>query len=218
MNYLKNLDEGKTATIISSIKLANENYSICLNLLKEDKQLTIQSRVSKLLKLENITSVNVSGLKKLFHAFDIQVRSLKNLITSEIPGDLNLIINRKFDSAIILNALKTEITARGKTIFVRSNSHVVKDCCLKIKYFKCSKRHHVALCDLKESGHSSNSSSVANIYGVDCNTNIVLQTAKVKMNNCENSYVNLARVLFDRCSQLSYITPQLRNRSFGNNC
>ena len=111
MNYLKNLDEGKTATVISSIKLANENYSISLNLLKADKQLSIQSRVSKLLKLENITSVSVSGLKKLFDAFDIQVRSLKNLITSEIPDDLNLIINRKFDSAIILNALKTEITA-----------------------------------------------------------------------------------------------------------
>ena len=42
MNYLKNLDEGKAATIISSIKLTNENYNICLNLLKqrhEDKQL-----------------------------------------------------------------------------------------------------------------------------------------------------------------------------------
>ena len=32
------------------------------------------------------------------------------------------------------------------------------------------------------------------------------------MKNCENSYVNSARVLFDSCSQLSYITPQLRNR------
>ena len=36
MNYLKNLVKGKVATIISSIKLANENYNICLNLLKRD--------------------------------------------------------------------------------------------------------------------------------------------------------------------------------------
>ena len=35
MKYLENLVEGKAATIISSIKLANENYNICLNLLKE---------------------------------------------------------------------------------------------------------------------------------------------------------------------------------------
>ena len=82
MNYLKNLVEGKAATIISSIKLANENYSICLNLLKgryEDKQLmNIHSHMSKLLKPENITDVkDVSGLRKLFDTIDIQVRSLK---------------------------------------------------------------------------------------------------------------------------------------------
>ena len=42
MNYLQNHVEGKAATIISSIKLANDNYNICLNLLKEryeDKQI-----------------------------------------------------------------------------------------------------------------------------------------------------------------------------------
>ena len=70
MNYLKNLVEGKAATINSSIKLANENFNICLNLLKEryeDKQLMIHSHMSKLLKLENITDVkDVSGLRKLF--------------------------------------------------------------------------------------------------------------------------------------------------------
>ena len=90
-------------------------------------------------------------------------------------------------------------------------SHPAKVCSSKIKYFKCSK-HHTALCDSEESGHSSNSSSVTNIAGVDDNTNILFQTAKVKVKNCENSYVNSARVLlFDSCSQLSYITPQLCN-------
>ena len=67
MNYLKSLVEGKVVTIISSIKLANENYNISLNLLKEryeDKQLIIHSHMSKLLKLENITDVKyVSGLR-----------------------------------------------------------------------------------------------------------------------------------------------------------
>ena len=51
MNYLKTLGEAKTATIISSIKLPNENYSICLNLLKEryeDKQLMIHSHMINL--------------------------------------------------------------------------------------------------------------------------------------------------------------------------
>ena len=95
-------------------------------------KLMIYSYISKLLKLENITDVkDVSRLRKLFDTIDIQVRSLKNvgyeperyghllipIITSKIPDDLNLIISKRFDSAdtrdkeIILNALKTEITA-----------------------------------------------------------------------------------------------------------
>ena len=67
-----------------------------------------------------------------------------------------------------------------------------------------NERHHVALCDAEESDHSSNSSRVANVTGVSDNTNIPLQTVKVK--NCENIYVNSASGLFNSCSQLSYIT------------
>ena len=70
-------------------------------------------------------------------------------------------------------------------------SHPAKVCSSKIKCFKCS-IHHIALCDSEESSQSSNSSSVTNVAGVDDN--------------------NSARVLlFDSCSQLSYITPQLHN-------
>ena len=108
LNYLKNLVECKAATIISSIKLANENYNICLNLPKERhkcKYFMIHSHMSKLLKLENMTDVkDVSGLRKLFDTIDIQARSLKNLgcepdrygpllipiITSKIPHYLSL--------------------------------------------------------------------------------------------------------------------------------
>ena len=310
MNYLQNLVEGKARTIISSIKLANENYNICLNLLKEryeDKQLMIYSYISKLLKLENITDVkDVSRLRKLFDTIDIQVRSLKNvgyeperyghllipIITSKIPDDLNLIISKRFDSAdtwdkeIILNALKTEITAREKTTLVSKQGenardeyfrepitgstllshqekspvsclfckkpHKSQNCCIvsdirtrknimrtSKRCFVCLKGSHLAKdcspkikCDLEESGHSSNTSSVTNIAGMDDNTNNLLQITKVKVKNCENSYINSARVLFDGCSQLLYITPQLHNclkfktvstqkisiQTFGNEC
>ena len=34
-NYLKNLNEGKAASVIKNIKLSNENYKLCLDLLKE---------------------------------------------------------------------------------------------------------------------------------------------------------------------------------------
>ena len=70
-------------------------------------------------------------------------------------------------------------------------SHLAKDCSSKNEYFKCSKQHHIALCDSKGSGHNSNSSSATNIAGVDNNTNSLLQTDKVKV-NFENSYINSA--------------------------
>ena len=108
--------------------------------------------MSKLLKLKNIADVkNVGGPRKLFDTIDIQVLSLKNLgydpdrcrpllipiITSKIPDDLNLIDSRKFDSAdswdieIILNALKTEIAAREKTVLVSKQVGKVRE-----KYFR----------------------------------------------------------------------------------
>ena len=109
--------------------------------------------------------------------------------------------------------MRKNIVRTSKRCFVcLKGSHLAKGYSLKIKCFKCSKRHHIALCDSEESGHGSNSSSATNIAGVDDNANTLLQTAKVKVKKCENSYVNSARVLFDSCSQLSYITPQLRNR------
>ena len=55
VNYLKNLVECKASTIISNIKLANENYKICLSLQREiRRQTTIHSHMCKLLKIENI--------------------------------------------------------------------------------------------------------------------------------------------------------------------
>ena len=96
---------------------------------------------------------------------------------------------------------RKNIVRTSKRCFVcLKGSHLAKDCSSKIKCFKCSKRCHVLLCDIEENGYS-NSSSVTNIAGVDDNTNILLQTAKVKVKNCENSYVNSAQILFTSCSQ-----------------
>ena len=108
---------------------------------------------------------------------------------------------------------RKNIVRTSKRCFVcLKGSHFAKDCSSKIKCFKCSNQHHVALYDSEESGHSNNSSSVTNIARVNDNTNILLQTAKVKVKNCENSYLNSARVSFGNCSQSLFITPQFSNR------
>ena len=43
MSYLKNLAEGKVATMISNIKFANENYKICLSLQRVIRRQTINN-------------------------------------------------------------------------------------------------------------------------------------------------------------------------------
>ena len=73
--------------------------------------------------------------------------------------------------------MRKKIVQKSKRCFVCLKvSYLAKGCSSKIKCFKCSKQHHVALCDLEESGHSSNSSSVTKITGVDDNTNFHYQT------------------------------------------
>ena len=105
---------------------------------------------------------------------------------------------------------RKNIVRTSKRCFVcLKGSHHAKACFSKIKYFKCSEQHQR---HSEENGHGSNGSSAANIAGVDDNTNNLLQTAKVKVKNCDN-YVNSSRVSFNSFSQLSYITPQLRLKS-----
>ena len=74
--------------------------------------------------------------------------------------------------------MRKNIVQTSKRCFMcLKSSHLTKDCSSKIKCFKCSKRHHVALCVSEESAHTSNSSTVTNIAGVDDSTNILLQIA-----------------------------------------
>ena len=82
---------------------------------------------------------------------------------------------------------RKNIVRTSKRLFVcLKGSHLAKDSSSEIKFITCSKRHHIALCDSEESGRRSNSSSVTNIAGVDGNSNILIQTAKIKVINCEN--------------------------------
>ena len=96
---------------------------------------------------------------------------------------------------------RNDIMRTSKCCFVcLKGSYLAKDCSSKIKCFKCSKQHRVTFCDSEESSHSSNSSSVTNITGVDDNTNILLQTAKIQL----EFYLTAVLSWF-------YITPQLCN-------
>ena len=100
---------------------------------------------------------------------------------------------------------------------------------MKINCFNCSKLHHVALYDSEKNIHSSNnSSSVTNIARMDDKTNVLIQTAKVKVKTVKTVFFYLFLSAVLRC----HISLQLWNhlqfktvgswiipfQTFGKNC
>ena len=202
-----------------------------------DKEIILNALKTEITAREKTTLVSKQGENARDEYFREPVTGSTLLSHQEKASVLCLFCKKphKSQNCCIVSDIRTrkDIMRTSKRCFVcLKGSHLAKDCSLKIKCFKCSKRHHIALCDLEESGHGSNTSSVTNIVGVDDSTNNLLQITKVKVKNCENGYINSARVLFDGCSQLPYITPLLHNclyfktvstqkifiQTFGNEC
>ncbi|XP_047135464.1 uncharacterized protein LOC105845216 [Hydra vulgaris] len=91
--------------------------------------------------------------------------------------------------------------------------HLSKDCNTKMKCFYCSNFYHAAMCINKIANKKIDiqencSSSLASLS--KCNNSVLLQTARV--NVTANNINQPARILFDSCSQLSYISPSLRSK------
>ena len=96
--------------------------------------------------------------------------------------------------------------------------HISGNCCSKISCFECSAKHHVSICfkkfssnvvDKKES--NSKLTSVASNELLK-SKNVLLQTAMVIVKNKENT--ESYRLIYDSCSQLSYISPSLSKKLF----
>ena len=79
--------------------------------------------------------------------------------------------------------------------------HAKKDCRIKIKCYKCKSlgSHHTALCEFKD--------SATNLVTQD--TTILLQTADAKIINKKKNCHYVAKVLFDSCSQQTYIAEKV---------
>ena len=171
-----------------------------------DKEIILNALKTEITAREKTTLVSKQGENARDEYFREPVTGSTLLSHQEKASVLCLFCKKphKSQNCCIVSDIRTrkDIMRTSKRCFVcLKGSHLAKDCSLKIKCFKCSKRHHIALCDLEESGHGSNTSSVTNIVGVDDSTNNLLQITKVKVKNCENGYINSARVLFDGCSQ-----------------
>nr|XP_012554848.2 uncharacterized protein LOC105843698 [Hydra vulgaris] len=98
------------------------------------------------------------------------------------------------------------------------SGHMSKDCRSRISCYECSGKHHVSMCfkrfplhidDSKESNNKL--TSVATTEALK-SKNVLLQTALVTVKNKDKTL--RCRLLFDTCSQLSYISPSLRKKLF----
>ena len=132
--------------MISGFKLSNENYNAALNLLKErfdNKQLHIAIHMKNLLKILTVPDSKKNlQLRSVYDNIETQIRSLVNLnvtpktygpllilvLQSKLPGELNLIISRRFndldcwDVTEVLKVFKEELSAREKTFSPESDN------------------------------------------------------------------------------------------------
>ncbi|GFW36001.1 uncharacterized protein TNCV_4928651 [Trichonephila clavipes] len=141
-NYLKSylIDEAEIA--IRGLTLSANNYTIALNIIKEQfgrKDLIIDSHMSKLLHLNPVRkSDDILSLRKLYSECEIHIQGLQNcrvnpdtyssllypIILKSIPRDLSLEFTRKSygqtENMIsdLLDFLKTEIQCREKNEYL----------------------------------------------------------------------------------------------------
>ena len=147
MTYLRSLLEDQAAATITGLQLTGDNYKVAMKLLKDrydNKQLLISSHMKNLLSLEKVSDIkNIEPMRRVYDRIEIQVRSLENLgidpemygpllipvLLAKVPEELNLIISRKFnekecwDIKLVLEAVKTEIQVREKTVFNSESSN-----------------------------------------------------------------------------------------------
>nr|XP_047132422.1 uncharacterized protein LOC124811159 [Hydra vulgaris] len=108
--------------------------------------------------------------------------------------------------------------------------HISSKCLSRIKCYECSSRHHAAMCEKKHQLQPSDS-QLTSVAEASKGHSVLLQTALVTVTSGSTELRN-CRILFDNCSQLSYISPVIRKRldlktidqkkiiikTFGNKC
>ncbi|XP_065654791.1 uncharacterized protein LOC136081405 [Hydra vulgaris] len=108
--------------------------------------------------------------------------------------------------------------------------HISSKCLSRIKCYECSERHHSAMCDKKNQLRLPDN-QLTSVAGVSKGNSVLLQTALVTIISGTTELRN-CRILFDSCSQLSYVSPSIRERlhletidqkkisikTFGNQC
>ena len=134
-----------------------------------------------------------------------------------------------------IKARKAHLREKNKCFNCLDESHYVKECYSKYVCFNCKGRHHVSICPtLKSNNPLAQKQLTANVdkglpgqqtsdetlrrtttssMVISLQDNTLLQTAEARIMNVDgNRCTQTARILFDNCSQKSFITEDLRRR------
>mgnify|MGYP001794854622 CR=1 FL=1 len=122
-------------------------------------------------------------------------------------------------------AARKKIIRDTKRCFIcLKQGHLSSQCKSKLSCFKCSERHHAAICSPKKSVYGDNLGKKENIVekkeetpkdnaltavNSEVSKSTILQTAMAKVENPDSFSSRQCRILFDNCSQLSYVSPEL---------
>ena len=125
-------------------------------------------------------------------------------------------------------ARRAILRKKGKCFACLKSGHIVRHCPSKFRCPKCGNNHHVSLCegvkpkenpinpnqDQHPSPQDNQTPPSANVHVcVNSNTSVLLQTASAMVGNPNSSQQqkSKSRIVFDSCSQKSYISNRLRN-------
>ena len=116
---------------------------------------------------------------------------------------------------------KAIIRRKNKCFVCLKTNHIAKNCYSKRLCNDCQGKHHESICTRKEHSGGENSSVTnrsslnavtTNIIN-DCrNKCILLQTAQAEVFHCDFNNTSLVRLIFDNCSQRSFIKSSLRQK------
>ena len=110
---------------------------------------------------------------------------------------------------------KSCLRRKNKCYVCLKSNHFASKCFSKRSCLLCGGRHHDSICVKNEhpAGEQiSNTSLTTNVSDEQKNKCILLQTAQSVVYNNNSHNTLLIRLLFDNCSQKSFITSALRNR------
>ncbi|XP_068717114.1 uncharacterized protein [Montipora capricornis] len=162
-------------------------------------------------------------LDTIIKSFTEELKIRKRCALGTVTEQTKLKEKREFGFGIRTESRKKILRQKGKCFGCLRSGHVSRDC--QARCHRCSGKHHVALCSVqyypeypittRRARDSNQEQTVStNLYFTqDVNNKcILLQTARANVRSPHGGNSCNVRILFDSCSQKSYISSRLRSK------